>query len=68
MLGLPQGLSGKDSAYNAGDAGDTSLIPGLGRLPGRGHDNSLQYSHLEGHIDRGGWRAIVHWVAKNGHN
>ena len=68
MLGLPQWLSGKESPYDAGDAGDTGLIPGSGRLPGSGHDNSLQYSHLEGHMDRGAWQAIVHQVAKNGHN
>ena len=68
MLGLPQWLSSKESPYNAGDEGDTSLIPGPGRLPGSSHDNSLQCSHLEGHMDRGAWRAMVHWVAESGHN
>ena len=44
MPGLPWWLSGKESACNAGDLG---LIPGLGRSPGGGHVNPLQYSCLE---------------------
>ena len=43
-LGFPGGSDGKESACNAGDMG---LIPGLGRSPGRGHGNPLQYSCLE---------------------
>ena len=42
--GFPGGSHGKESACNAGDLG---LIPGLGRIPGGGHGNSLQYSCLE---------------------
>ena len=42
--GFPGGLDGKDSTCSAGDLG---LIPGLGRSPGGGHGNSLQYSCLE---------------------
>ena len=42
--GGPGSSAGKESACNAGDLG---LIPGLGRSPGGGHDNLLQYSHLE---------------------
>ena len=38
---------GKESACNAGDAGDSGLIPGLGRSPGGGNGNPLQYSCLE---------------------
>ena len=34
---------GKETAYNAGDAGDTGSIPGLGRSPGEGRGNPLQY-------------------------
>ena len=45
--GLPRGLSGKESAYNAGAAGDVGLIPGLGRSLGERHGNPLQYSCLE---------------------
>ena len=42
--GLPWWLSGKESIYNGGDAGS---VPGLGRFPGEGHSNPLQYSCLE---------------------
>ena len=41
---FPGSSAGKESACNAGDSG---LIPGLGRSPGRGHSNTLQYSFLE---------------------
>ena len=44
LLGLPWWLRGKDSTCNVGHS---SSIPGLGRSPGRGHGNSLQYSCLE---------------------
>ena len=47
------------------NAEDPSLIPGLGRFPGKGNGNPLQYSCLENPRDRGGWRAIVHGVAKS---
>ena len=40
-------LEGKNLSANAGDIKDTGLIPGLGRFPGEGHDNPLQYSCLE---------------------
>ena len=46
---------GKESACNAGDAGDMGLIPGLGRSPGGGHGNPLQYSCLGNPMDRGAW-------------
>ena len=59
-LGLPQWLSSKESACNTGDRGS---IPGLGRCPGRGHGNPLQYSCLENPI--GAWQATVHRVAKS---
>ena len=45
-------------------AGDTSLIPGLGRSPGGGNSNSLQYSCLGNPMDRETWRATVHGLAK----
>ena len=44
---LPWWLSGKESACNAGNTGDVGSIPGLGRSPGEGNSNSLQYSCLE---------------------
>ena len=55
------GLDGKESACNAGDP---SLIPGLGGAPGEGNGNPLQYSCLENPMDRGTWWARVHGVAK----
>ena len=51
-------------ATNAGDLRDTGLIPGWERSPGRGHDNSLQYSCLENHMDRRAWWTTVFRVAK----
>ena len=60
--GLPWGLSNKESTCNAGELG---LIPGLGRSPGAGHGNPLQYSCLENLMDRGAWWATVHRVAKS---
>ena len=44
MSGFPGGSDSKESACNAEDL---SLIPGLGKSPGGGHDNPLQYSCLE---------------------
>jgi len=41
------------------------LIPGLGRSPGEGNGNPLQYSCLENPMDGGAWWATVHWVAKS---
>ena len=43
-------------------------IPGLGRSPGGGHGNPLQYSCLENSMDKGAWRATVHGVARFGHD
>ena len=40
-------------------------IPGLGRSPGEGHGNTLQYPCLENHMDRGDWWAKVHGVTKS---
>ena len=46
-MSLPAELGGSDSKESACNAGDLGLVPGLGRLPGEGHDNPLQYSFLE---------------------
>ena len=46
------------------NAGDASLIPGLGRSPGEGNVTQFQYSCLENSMDRGAWWATVHGVAK----
>ena len=53
--------SSKESTCSAGAAGDTGSIPGLGRFPGEGNGNPLQYSCLE----RGAWWATAHRVAKS---
>ena len=44
---------------------DTGLTPGLGRSPGEGHGNPLQYSCLENPLDRGAWWVTVHGVTKS---
>ena len=51
-LGFPGGSDGRASACNAGDPGS---IPGLGRCPGEGNSNPLQYSCLENPMDGGAW-------------
>ena len=61
-LGFPGGSEVKASACNAGDLG---LIPGLGRSPGEGNGNPLQYSCLENPMDGGAWWATIHGVAKS---
>ena len=55
----------KNPPANAGDIRDTGSIPRLGKSPGGGHDNPLQYSCLETPTGRGAWRAAVHEVAKS---
>ena len=60
-MGFPHNSVGKESACNA----DQGLIPKLGRSPGEGNGNPLQYSCLKNTMDRGAWRATVHGVAKS---
>ena len=63
MRGVFFGSSdGKESASYAKDLGST---PGLGRPPGEGMANPLQYSCLEIPMDRGVWGAMVHGITKN---
>ena len=62
IYSFPGGSASKESACSAGDPGS---IPGLGRSPGEGNVNPLQYSCLENYRDRGAWQAIVHGVAKS---
>ena len=59
---FPGGSDGKASVYNAGDPG---LSPGLGRSPGVGYGNLLQYSCLGNPMDRQAWWATVHGVTKS---
>ena len=49
----------------AGDIRDSGSILGLGRSPGGGHGNPLQYSCLENPMDRGAWWATIHGVSKS---
>ena len=58
---FPGGSDDKEPAYNSGDLG---LTPGLGRSPGEGNGNPLQYSWLKSPMDRGAWWAAVHGVSK----
>ena len=62
-MGFYDVSGGKESACNAGDPGS---IPGLGRSPGEGNGNPLQYSCLGNPMDRGAWQATVHGVPKSG--
>ena len=58
-MGFLGGPDGKESTCNVEDLGS---IPGLGRSPGEGNGNPLQYSCLENPMDTGAWQAIVHRV------
>ena len=55
----------KNPPANAGDIRDMGSIPGLGRSPGEGHGNPLQYSCLENAMDRGAWCATVYSIAES---
>ena len=61
-LDFPGGSEGKASVCNAGDLGSS---PGLGRSPGEGNGNPLQYCCLENPMDRGAWQAAVYGVSKS---
>ena len=62
LMGFPSSSDGKESASNGRDLG---LVSGLGRSPGEGNSNQLQYSCLENSVDRGAWQAIVYGVTKS---
>ena len=62
LVGFPGSSEVKASACNTGELGS---IPGLGRSPGEGNGNPLQYSCLENPMDRGAWWAILQGVAKS---
>ena len=63
-MSFPGGASGKE-LVNEGDLTDLGLIPGSGRIPGRGHGHPLQCSSLENPMERGAWRSTVHGVPKS---
>ena len=60
--GFIGGSDSKETAYNVGDLG---LLPGMGKSPGEGNVNSLQYSGLENPMDREARKATVHGAAKS---
>ena len=62
--GFHGGSAVKNPPANEGDAGDAGLIPGLGRFPGGGKGNSLQYSCLGNPMDRGAWWVTACVVTK----
>ena len=68
LWGFLGGSVVKNPPANAGDVRDMGLIPGLGRSPGGGHGNPLQYSCLKNPVDRGAWLATVPGVPRVGHN
>ena len=55
----------KNPPANAGDTRDKGSITGLGRSPGEGNGNPLQYSCQDNLMDRGAWLATVHGVTKS---
>ena len=57
-------LEVKNPSANARDIRDVGSIPGSGRSPGGGHDNTPQYSYVENPMDRGAWQVTVHGVTK----
>ena len=61
-MGFPGGSDGKESTCNTENLGS---IFGLGRSPGGGLGNPLQYSFLENPTDRGVWQATVHRVTES---
>ena len=65
---MPILLFGSEVKASACKAGDPGLIPGLGRSPGEGNGNPVQYSCLENPMDRGAWQATVHGVTRVRHN
>ena len=65
LRAFPGGSEGKESACNAGDPGSVS---GLGRSPGEGNGNRLQYSCLETSMDRGAWWGTVRGLQRVRHD
>ena len=64
IQGFPGGPVVRNLPANTGYTRDVGSIPGLGRSPGGGQGNPLQYSCLENPMDRGAWQVTLHGVAK----
>ena len=62
MYDFSGGSDGKVSAYNVEDPGS---VPALGRSPGEGNGNPLQYTGLENLMNEGTWQTKVHGVAES---
>ena len=60
--GFSGGSDGKESVCSVGEL---DSVPGLGRSPGEGNGNPLQYSCLKNSMDRGAWWVIAHGVTKS---
>ena len=65
MLASQVALEAKNSPANIGNIRDEGSDPGLGRSPGGGHGNPLQYCWLENPMDKGAWWATVHGAAQS---
>ena len=63
-LGFPGSAEVKNLPANAGDTRDVDLIPRLGRFPGEGNGNPLQYSCRKNSMNRGTWWITVHGITK----
>ena len=59
-ISLEGALVVKNPSVREGDIRDVGSVPGLGRSPGEGNGDPLQYSCLENPMDRGAWWATVH--------
>ena len=64
-MGFPGGATGNDLTCQCSRCKRHGFDQWIGKTPGEGHSNPLQYSCLENAMDRGAWWAIVHWVAKS---
>ena len=63
--GFPGDAVVKKSPANAGDIRDLGSTPGLGRSPGEGNDNPLEYFCLKNSMERRAWQAIVYGASKS---
>ena len=68
IYGKLRWLSGKESAANVGDVGDAGSTPGLGKIPGGGNGNPLQYFCLGNSMDKGAWQLQSTGLQRVGHN
>ena len=64
-MGFPGGAMVRNPLANTGNTRDVDLISGLGRFPGVGNGNPLQYSFLENSMDGGAWHPTVHGATKS---